>query len=382
MAIVIGPTPEMAEARFSYGVLIDNRNSSPLLTRVGNPTLHQTLPIQSSLKGCTLLDDGTVNYYLSSTRDSYKENNTTASVLDGTDGQVMVEIPEHYFKVKTIDTYQTEIRISTVPLSGYMLVPKRYISKYKATLQRSNNKLSSVLNLTTDYRGGNNSATNDANSKTLLGKPVSSVSLTNFRTYARNRGNGTRWNCSTYESHKSLYWLYVIEYANLNSQAAVTSKDAITGFMQGGLGAGVTTANSTEWNNFNGYNPICPIGTTSSLGNSSGEIDFTVVDFGGTGVDRTFKANRYRGIENPFGDIWEWTDGILVNNNVTSDLYTCSNPDNFSSTVLTNYINRGSIIRTDGYVKTMILGVNGDILPTSIGGSANTYYTDYYYQTA
>lgn len=381
MSVTIGPTPEQAEMFWSYGVLIDNRVSSPLLTRVGNPLLHTTLPVQSNLKGCLLSDTGVVNYYLSATDDNYKEDEITASVLDGTDGQVMVEIPAYYFKVITIDTYQTEIRISPLRLLGYTLVPKRYISKYKASLQRSTSKLSSVLNTSTDYRGGNNSATNDANSKTFLGKPATSISLTNFRTYARNRYTGTHWNCSTYESHKSLYWLFVIEYANLNSQAAVTVIDGNTGLMRGGLGNGVTTANGTEWNNFNGYNPMCPIGVTAPLGNSSGEVNFTVADFGGSGVNRTFNANRYRGIENPFGDIWEWTDGILINNATNSELYTSNTPANFNDSTLANYINRGVLIRNDGWIKTTLLGTNGDILPTTVGGDYNIYYSDYYYQT-
>ena len=174
---------------------------------------------------------------------------------------------------------------------------------------RSTSKLSSVLNLTADYRGGNNNATNDANSKkTLLGKPATSINLTNFRSYARNRGSA-RWNCSTYESHKSLYWLFVIEYANLNSQAPIAVKDPVTGFMQGGLGDGATTANDTDGIISTDY-PICPIGTTSSLGSSSGEISFTVEDFGGVGINRTFKANRYRG-ENPFGYMG-MDDGLLI----------------------------------------------------------------------
>lgn len=373
------------EAQYSYGVLIDNRFSSPNVTRIGNLELHKTLPVQSLMRGCLLLDNGNVNYYLNPTNWSQKANGT-ASVLNGADGQVMVEIPEYYVKYKTIDQFQIEVRISTQALTGYTLKPKRYISAYKAALQRSNSKLSSVINLTADFRGGNNNAAFDAASNSFLGKPVSDVNLTNFRTFARNRGNGTRWNCMTYDLRKSLYWLFVIEYANLNSQAAVSAKDAVTGFMQGGLGNSMTTANGTEWSNFNGHRPFIPCGSSNSLGNNSGEVNYVATDFGGAGVNRTFTVNRYRGVESPFGDIWEWTDGILIDvktdaSGGTSTLYTSSDPAQFTSSVLTNYTQRGLIARTEGYIRTILFGADGDVLPINVsGGGSTTYYCDNFWR--
>lgn len=373
------------ESIYSYGVLIDNRFSSPIVTRIGNLEMHKTLPIHTKMKGCLLLDDGTVNYYLNPTNWAQKADTTTSN-LTGADGQVMVEIPQYYVKYKTIDQNQIEIRISEQPLTGYILKPKRYISAYKASLQRSNSKLSSVINLTADFRGGNNNAAWDAAANSFLGKPVTEVSLANFRTYARNRGNGNRWNCMTYDLRKSMYWLFVIEYANLNSQAAVAAKDAVTGYMQGGLGSGVTTANGTEWNTFNGYRPFIPCGASNSLGNGSGEVSYVATNFAGAGVNRTFTVNRYRGIENPFGDIWEWTDGVLIDvktvaSGGTSTLYTSSYPAQFTSSVLANYTQRGLISRTDGYVRQMLFGVDGDILPiNNTGGGSTIYYCDNFWR--
>ena len=48
------------------------------------------------MKRCLLLDDGTVNYYLDPNNSLLKEDGTPA-VLDGTDGQVMVESPRFYY---------------------------------------------------------------------------------------------------------------------------------------------------------------------------------------------------------------------------------------------------------------------------------------------
>jgi hypothetical protein len=156
--------------------------------------------------------------------------------------------------------------------------------------------------------------------------------------------------------------------------------------MKGGLGDGFTTANGTEWSNFNGNYPACPCGVTNSLGNASGEVNFSINDFGGAGIPRTFKANRYRGIENPFGDIWEWTDGILIDvktdaDDGTSKLYVGNDPANYTDSILINYTNRGLISRTDGWVKAMMLGVGADLLPiNTINNGNTTYFCDYFYK--
>jgi hypothetical protein len=375
----------IAESTHAYGVLIDNRFSSPNVTRIGNLELHKILPVQSLMKGCLLLDNGTVNYYLNPTNWTQKAD-LSASNLTGADGQVMVEIPDYYVKYETVDQNQIKVLISLVNIAGYTLKPKRYVSAYKASLQRSNSKLSSVINLTTDFRGADNNATNDANSKSYLGKPVTGQNLTNFRTFARNRAAGARWNCMTYDIRKSLYWLFVIEYANLNSQAAVVGRNTVTGYMDGGLGNGMTNASGTEWGAFNGYNPFVPCGASNSLGNGSGEVNYVAADFGGAGVNRTFAIPRYRGVESPFGDIWEWTDGILIDvktdaSGGTSTLYTSNTPANFSSVSFAAYIMRGLLPRTEGYVRNIIFGADGDIMPLSVvGGGSTTYYCDNFWR--
>ena len=373
----------VAEATYSYGILIDGNFSTPLVTRVGNLELHKTLPIHSLMRGCLLLDDGTVNYYLDP-NDWSKKADGTAANHTGADGMVMVEIPEYYTIYRSIDDIRKEVRISQRPLPGYQLKPKRYVSAYKATVQRSNNKLASVINTDADFRGGNNDATKDALPSTQLGRSASNISLTNFRAYARNRAAGTRWNCMTYDIKKSIFWLFAIEYGNLNSQAAVSAKDPVNGYMQGGLGNGVTNASSAEWNAFNGYYPFVPCGASNILGNKSGEVTYTAVDFEGTGINRNFTVSRYRGIESPFGETHDWTDGILIDvksvaDGGTSTLYTTNDPSKFSSTDFANYIMRGLVSRSSGYVRNMIFGVEGDIIPTNVTGGSTTYYADYFY---
>lgn len=366
-----------------YGIQWDTSVSSPVCTRIGDSQLHKYLPIQSLMKGCVQNDAGAVVYYLNP-YDWTKKADGTASKLDGTDGQVMVEIPAHYRRFESPSATLRQCKISMYNLTGFTYVPSKYIGAYEGVVQRSTSKLCSVVNLATDYRGGDNNATKDALASSYLGKPATSFSRTNFRTYARNRGS-VNWNMLTYEAYKSLFWLYFVEYANLNSQTAVnTAKDA-NGYAQGGLGNGVSDIVSGEWNIFNGYNPFVPCGFTNALGNFSGELTYTAVDFAGAGVNRTTKPNRYRGIENPFGHIWKWIDGINIEFQSAaagglSKLWTCALPANFTDANYANYSYLGNLSRADDYIKEML---PGEIMPSVQGGGAGstTWWADYGYMS-
>lgn len=364
-----------------YGIQWNTSVSSPVYTRIGDSQLHKYLPIQSLMKGCILNDSGVVVYYLNPL-DWTKKMDGTPSKLDGTDGQVMVEIPAHYRRFESPSATLRQCKVSLYALTGFTYVPSKYIGAFEGVMQRSNSKLCSVINLATDYRGGNNDAAKDALANTYLGRPATSISRTNFRTYARNRGNAN-WNMLTYEAYKSFVWLYFIEYANCNSQAAVNSAKDANGYAQGGLGNGVTDLDGTQWNNFNGYNPFVPCGFTNSLGNYSGELTYTATDFGGAGVPRTTKANRYRGIENPFGHIWKWIDGINVETQSVGSggltkLWVCSNPANFTDANYANYTYVGNLSRVNDYIKEMF---PGELMPSVQGGGAGstTYFCDYSY---
>jgi len=372
-----------------YGIEIDEANASPDVTRIAsNMThngkyIHAELPVHSLLKGCLLLDNGTVNYYLDPT-DWTKKTDGTASNLDGSDGQVMIEWPDFYYKVEsnTPSAGKHQIKISTGALTGFTLVPKHYVSAYQAALNRSTNKLASVKNNSTTYRGGNNNAAYDASVNTLLGKPATATSRTNFRTYARNRGTG--WNAYGYSDRKWLFLLYAIEFATLNSQKAVNNTLTGDGYKQGGLGNGVTSAISSEWSNFNGYNPFIACGASDTLASGTGEVSVTVTDFGGSGVNRTFTVPRYRGHENPFSHIWEILDGVNLNiqsagSGGESQLWTCDNPSQWQDANFDNYTKRGLINRTGGWTRNALLGPTAEILPTLATGGSATYYCDYYY---
>lgn len=361
----------------SYGVEKDAAVSSDVCTRVGNMAMHKTLPVHSLMRGCLLDDNGEVKKYLS-------ERDWTAEDRTGASGQVMVEIPQHWEKFVKNGT-KREVRFSLYPLPGYMMVPKMYVSAYQATLDRTGNKLCSVANKTAQYRGGNNTASYDGTDHTLLGVPVSNISLTNFREYARKRKTGsTEWNCMTYLAQQTLYWLFVVEYATLNTQKAYNAELTKEGYRQGGLGTGVTMLESTNWSAFNAQNPFIPCGYTDDLGNRTGIKSFQM-PASYDASKPSVSVPRYRGIENPFGHIFQWTDGILVevnpnSGNKLSRCFVTNDPSKFSSSNFSSYTFMGNLARTEGFIKEMVFD-SGCIMPLLTGGGNTIYHCDYFYSS-
>ena len=362
-----------------YGVEFYTTSPNPDCIRIGNPELHKTLPVHNQMKGVLLADDGTENKLLN-------ESDWTSETLDGSQGQVMVEMPKaSYWKFET-DGNIRRVKFSTKPLPGFKPTPQGYVSAYEAALQRSTNKLASVVNTDADYRGGNNSVSWDDTYRSLLGMPATKINRTNFRTYARNRkADSTEWNMMTYDMQKLLYWLFVVEYATLNTQKAFNPDKDINGYAQGGLGNGVTNLNGAVLNPFNDYNPFIPCGYTNSLGNGTGEVEFSMPEeYDSAGL--TVKVPRYRGIENPFGHIWQWTDGINVrispnepDGDGLSKVFVCDDPSKFNDSNYDGYQHVGNEVRTNGYVKSVIFGEGGEIMPSVVGGGSTTYFCDYHY---
>ena len=363
------------EERYAYGVEWDTASSNPDGVRVGNMQLHRELPIQSKMRRWLLDRDGGVKEYLDN------EFSWGGSYLDYA---VMTEMPEHWYKLYFNGT-KFRMMLSEIPLPGYKHVDKFYISTYEARMYRTDNLLCSAAGASklsdpnsTNFRGGDNTAEWDDTYRSLLGRPVTNLTRDQFRQAARKRGSG--WEMYTYNAHKTLFWLFAVEYATLDSQKPFNAQKDANGFAQGGLGPGPTQM--TDWTNFNKINPLIPCGYTNEFGNGSGEKAYVVKNASG-GTHATLMANRYRGIENPFGHIWKYTDGaniqVTTGDAGLSILWTTDDPSNFSDTSYTGYDKKGNICRTNGYAKKMLLGEDGDIVTTEVGGSSSTYWCDYYY---
>lgn len=361
------------EDQYAYGVEWDTASSSPDGVRVGNIQLHRELPIQSKIRGVILDNKGGIKSYLNNS--NWGDINTEYLTES-----VMTEIPEHWYKLYQ-DGTKFRIMLSAMPLPGYNHIDQFYISSFESGIDRESSTLISsygVGSTNVNKRGGDNTAEWDNTYRSLLGLPVTNLTRDQFRQAARKRGSG--WEMYTYNAHKTLFWLFAVEYATLDSQKPFNAQKDANGFAQGGLGPGPTQM--TGWTNFNNANPLIPCGYTNEFGNSSGEKAYVVKNASG-GTHATLMANRYRGIENPFGHIWKYTDGaniqVTTGDAGLSILWTTDDPSNFSDTSYTGYDKKGNICRTNGYAKKMLLGEDGDIATTEVGGSSSTYWCCYYY---
>ena len=245
-----------------------------------------------------------------------------------------------------------------------------------------------MVNNTAAFRGGNNTADWDGTYRSLLGLPATNISLTSFRTYGRNRGTG--WGCYDWNAHLAIYWLFAIEYATLNSQKDFDSTLTEEGFHKGGLGIGVS--DFSGWDTYNSYNPIVPCGVTNTLGNATGVVDyvFSEAQAEAHGAEYTAHVPSYRGIENPFGHIWKWTDGVLGKgvNDEYQEIYVSRDPAQYASTLNDSYVDMGHEATANGYCKAILASdpshpqeqrVYGDIFDRDDSGSASTFFCDYHY---
>ena len=381
------------EDLLSYGISFNSTVADPKCTRIGNPLLHKSLPIQSQYRGC-VVKDGVLQYYLDPNDWSKKagagviasDNGVNAgsgvnvdnlqedSVLDGTDGEVCVETPKFYLKCTTVGNITT-IRESLQQIdANYKEIPSMFVDAYRGTVNSS--KLRSVVNTSAEFRGGTNNTSYDSYLesdpfKCLLGKPRTNITRANFRTYARNIGK----ELLSYDQYKAIfYWNYVIEYANFNSQADYNANLTSDGYRQGGLGAGLTTWDWNSWSTYNDNNPITPCGYGNDIGNFTG-IKTIIVG------SKTFQMPRWRGFDNPFGDIWTNVDGCVLK---IPNMYILLNKENYTDSLDNIKYSRmySTLPTTEGSIKSLQLGEYADMVPKTVGGNTTTYMCDYYWQNS
>src|SRR5690625_2824162 len=341
-----------------YGCKYDWTIAAPEVHYIGNSALNQSKPILQKFRRCTLNDDGTVNYYLDSDNSAKKEDGVEDALLDGTDGQVMVRVPRHY-RLNTLEGNVHNIAFSLTPFPGAIEVKEYYHSAFEASEDRTNGMLASVRNLTERYRGGGNQSAwdNEAPSKSQLGKPVTSISRVASEKKSNARGEG--WIDQDMHHYETLVWLQIHDFGTLNTQSVFE---------------GVTNLSSSEWSDFNGYYPVVQCGSTISLGNNSGEIEVVLQDYPTIGQTRSVKTFSWRGIENFYGHIWKWVNGV----NIIDNQYYL-NPryrKKRSNIDADGYYHIGSRPTSNGYIKELFPGT---ILPKELGGSSSTFYADYLY---
>ena len=453
------------EEVLAYGVQFDITVADPHLTRIGNMSLHKSLPIQSKLKGC-IAQGGKVIYWLNESDWRFRKEAITKSVeltvagdvytmvadvfntlqydkqwvkvdgvacqissintstntatllvnddlkalslssgtkdielgavLNGYDGTVRVYCPAFYIK-STVDGNIAKVWLSTVKIDDtYTHQPAVLIDAYRSTVLNTVpenmgylstlpvNSAISVVNTNEYCRGGENRSDYDQYLatdpfRTDLGKPRTNMSRATMRTYSRNAGS----EMLSYDQYKNIfYWLYVIEYANFNCQEVYNEAVTAEGYKQGGLGDGVTTIDYQYWIDYNDCYPLTPCGSCNELGNGTGLKTMKVVVY--PIITYIFSVPRWRGFDNPFGDISTNLDGIIIQGDAEGNpntVYTTTDPNNYGDDESAKNAMEiaGHEINEDGYTKEFDLGEAAHIIPKSVGGNTTEYKCDYHW---
>ena len=371
----------------------------------GDELLHSTLPIQSKMKRC-VIKDNVVQYYLNADNSELKEDGTPAK-LDGTDGNVMVEIPEFFYRAEEeiVDSVRTiRLKISEQGLNGFIFSPRRYTSAYEATLDRTNNRLVSVCTTlfergteeilteaskyivgssisrgthktarrsgftanASNYRGGTNDATLDNEtdptsqnySRNQLGLPIANVNRTQCRSYVDNLNREFIYQ---YDTHKILWMLAMVEF----------KKKDVTAGTDMSVGANVYPDYSAYEAYFSPQGGISclPCGITNSLGNKTGTVYFRMVNVPveSTGSSSSIVYNRwadvwmpclsYRGVEHWLGHIYKIADGVNILCEGTGTYYEGKEGDsNYEYNDVTYWYQKNPYLTNDGGTDKQKLG--------------------------
>ena len=350
-----------------YGVSWSETSSNPDCTRIGNMDMHRTLPIQSMMKPFDITNiEDTVSEIILPIDDQFQKtsyanaNNNQGSIVSGDSDNIMIRIPEFWYTDDYVPGTKTHnLKLCPHAKPGWYHHKEAYVSAYE--VYKSGDKLVSV--------------------KGQL--PTVNFNRTNGRTWARANGfdGEAKWNLYTYEEHRAICHLFLVEYATRNSQKAVNTELTPEGFRQGGLGSGCTTGTAT----INGATTwsFIPTGSSDSLGSGSGEVTVTIQQTDSSGSNTstiTRKCNRYRGIENPFGHVWKHTDDVIsVYSNSYRTWYKSVKPDQFTTNKNASYRSLcASTMVSNGYKTEIKATPTCDFFAMSVsGGSETTYWCDY-----
>lgn len=353
-----------------YGVSWSETSSNPDCTRIGNMDMHRSLPIQSMMKGYKVTTkQGNLPYMLRKLEDDWSKTiggyygGTHDNNFNGADTNIMVLIPEFWW----IDDYSPSSKTHNLKICphakpGWNHHKEAFVGAYEGIL--TNGSFYSRKGVV----------------------PSVNVTREKLRTAARNNGNANeyKWNIYTYNEHRAICHLFLVEYATRNSQKAVNTELTPEGFRQGGLGSGCTTGTAT----INGAQTwsFIPTGSSDSLGSGSGEVTVTIQQTDSSGSNTstiTRKCNRYRGIENPFGHIWKHTDDIISKYSIVSgkgyrSWSICENPINFSTNLTTKYTPICIEPVVTGYKTEIVITPTCDFFAHACtNGSETTYWCDY-----
>jgi len=305
--------------------------------------------IQDKMRRCLLNSSGVVNTYLNALNSNYTDTGAVADLTGGS-GNVMVEIPKFYYKYSYVGTTHNW-SISLTPADGYTVHPA--FSKAGVEVEHR-------------YIGAYNASTSGTGSTTVL-KSVSGqyckcwMTRATMRGYAQNIGDG--WGILDFNLVSAIQLLMIVEFGTFNTQTAI--------------GMGRTQLSGGSWADGSKYGLN---GLSNSIGNATGNVNF-VGDADEPGADLSYMS--YRGIENFYGNVWKWVDGINIQDRVP---FISNNPALFADDTFTgSYISALpagiTMASSTGWQNTLTQTGTG-FFPASVGAGSSTKITDFYWQQA
>lgn len=292
-------------------------------------------PIYNTLRNCLLADGGEVLGYLKKDNLTQYENGANAPITTvGND--VMLEIPQKVgYSIEWADSQKLKVSVTDNPndeafnydafsLDSYNDCDKIYIGVYKG------------------YCTGSKAYSSSGKSVTV------SQTIDTFRTWCRNRGKG--YQQRTYASVKLMQCLLIIFYKGLNSQA-----NCGYGYVASGHSAGVSTGGT------NGY------GFMSEVIKSTNPTYMT---------DQNHQVKCF-GIEDFWGNYWEFVDGLCSDSARNVLTCTCAKDFDTDGTGYDNNGNGGVTANIGNYMNRPQGGSKAGFTAQSVAGSDSTYFCDY-----
>jgi hypothetical protein len=278
--------------------------------------------------GQRVTHDGSLWECIAATTTATPAAGTVSSVLDGTDGQVVVEVPAFSVRYGFASGVHTrEVRLGcndSLIAQGFQ--PHPAFIKTDGTY-----KSAFYLGAYHAYSDGTNLASVSGQTNTR------SLTRATFRTRAALRGTG--WHIHSYLEHAAIQTLLVTEYRDHNSQKVVGN----------GSDAGTT------------------YGVTTGQSNARGNRSANSTDNGAVADDYV----SYRGIENLWGRAWQWVDGFNVYERV---VYLTNNQTAFADDTSDGYRFYAQVPSGSSSYQKEIFPLPDVFLPSVVTGASDTTY--------
>lgn len=339
-------------------------------------------PMFGGRRRCNVAPDGTINAYYGD--EGYIE--------DGTNGQVMVYQPAFYYKVVPLElekNTQSNIGyhlrkanyyVSSKPVFGFKRHPLFYdeqgnpvdyvlLSAYEGSMYDVSEEayVNDSVDTSVSY-GAGDLLCSVAGKKPISGKLSGVGNKVQFETMANNIGSG--WHLNTIKAESANQLLMLIELGSFNTQAAI--------------GQGVVSQSGAS-------NASSLTGSTANLGNGTGQATETIAESAGTETVNTTSGKlsiSYRGVENPWGNIWKHTNGINLwgdGHMGSGQVFICDDFSFNESKHDGNYQSAGfTVSNGSGYVSAFGYGDEGYdwlFMPSETTGNSSLPVGDNFYCT-